>query len=171
MIAIVVGKFSVNAGHKKEQKHLTKLEEFYQAKDYAAIDEYLSDKDLWDSSYEKYDEISRVYTYYAYLENDIMHIREILDSEMTEDEKASQVSMWCESVIEDASSVLEQSAKYSEDMQFLGNEEELERFYHNVVTLLAEFGYTKEEIELIRQVEKDNIQRELLEKLMNYYLK
>lgn len=170
IIAIVVGKVSVSVGHEREQKHLTKLEELYQAKDYVAVDEYLSDKDLWGSSYEKYDEIAGVSSYYSYMENDMMYIEDVLAGEMSDEEKVSLVSRWCESVLKDAASVLRLSKEYSEDMQFLGNEEELDIFYADVVMQLEQIGYSEEEIEQIAQIEKDHIPEELLAKLLSYYL-
>ena len=171
ILSIVVGKVSVSVGHKNEQKHLTQLEELYQAKDYAAVNEYLTDKELWGSSYEKYDEIARVSSYYSYMENDMMYIEDVLAGEMSDEEKTSLVSRWCESVLKDAASVLRLSKEYSADMQFLGNEEELDVFYADVVMQLEQIGYSEEEIAQIAQMEKEHIPEELLAKLLSYYLK
>lgn len=170
IVAIVAAKLSVSAGYKKEQRHLSELEELYQAGDYAAVETYLRDKELWSSAYEKYDEIARVYAYYAYMENDMKHIEDILSSEISGEEKPEVITPWCENVLEDAASTMELSKKYAEDMQFLGNEEELTNLYEDVVTQLEQMGYSKEEIDFIEQIKKDNIPEELLDKLLDFYL-
>ena len=169
IIAIVAGKISVNVGYKSSQKHLERLEALYMAGDYAGIEEYLDQKDLYDVTYEKYTEIERVYTYDTYIKSDMQFVEDILSGEMTDDDKEEHVRIWCESILKDASLAIEMSRKYSEDMQFLGNEDVLKDFYKETVSRLTEFGFTEEEIKMIEQIDKKNLPEDLVEKLFTYY--
>lgn len=169
ILAIPLGKLSVSMQYKREKKHLAKLEELYVAGDYAAVDAYLDDKDLYEAVYKKYEEVSRVYTYEAFLENDFQHVEEILASEMLDEDKEKHVNIWCENILEDAAMVMRLSEKYENEMPILENEEVLERFYKDTVLKLEKMGYSEEEILQIAEVEKENVPLDLLKKAIDFY--
>ncbi len=168
-IAIVAGRFSVNVGYKKQQKHMRHLEELFQAEDYEAVEEYLDEKDLYESTYEKYREIARIYTYYSYMQEDVLHVEELLVSQIEEPERKEHIKLWCESLLKDSAYVLRLSGEYTEDMQFLENESVLENFRNETIERLSEFGYTEDEIAVITQIDKEYLPEELLNKLLDYF--
>lgn len=169
MIAIVAGKLSVNVGYKSSQKHVERLEELFLAGDYAKIEEYLDKKGLYDVTYDKYTEVKRVYTYDSYMRNDMQFAEDILSGGMTDADKEEHLRIWCEDILKDASLAMEMSLEYSEDMQFLGNEDVLRDFYNETVSCLKDFGFSEEEIDRIEHMDKKNLPEDLVEKLFTYY--
>lgn len=124
---------------------------------------------MYDVTYEKYTEIERVYTYDTYMRNDMQFVEDALSGGMTDDDKEEHVRIWCGNILKDASLAMEMSMKYSEDMQFLGNEDVLKDFYNETVSCLKEFGFSEEEIEMIEHMDKENLPEDLVEKLFTYY--
>lgn len=169
VIAIVAGQFSVSIDFKRQEKYIGHLEELYRAGDYEAVKEYLDKKELYESTYEKYRETERIYTYYSYMQEDMLHVKELLVSNIEEPEKKEHIKLWCENILKDGAYALRLSEECTEDMQFLGNEDVLEGFKNQIIACFSEMGYTENEIAVITQIDKDYLPEELVDKLLDYY--
>lgn len=153
VIVIASGKLSVSMAATNRQKHVDKLEAFYEAGEYVQMREYLRDRDLWSREYDKYWKLADIYEEYVRIQEAEAQITDIAASEaMTKEEKVNCSDYWIEDILESGRTLMALCEEYTKDAEFLFNEDALEEIEALCERKFAEYGYSAEEIAGIRQL-------------------
>lgn len=167
---LIFGQISANSGYEKQKKQLQTLQEYCEAEDYAAMNDYISKHDLYSSAFEKYTQICDIYRQLVYLKDELQYLDEVTVMEgWDEAEKKECMESWLQSAMESVKNVLYYSNSYATDRAILGNEAVLQQFYEQCAAILEEMEYTEEEIEALSMVESKEEAFTFLDKMRSFY--
>lgn len=139
-VSLCVHWVKVNAGYRTEQKHLSKLEEYFQAGLYDKMSEYQDKYNAYGTAYEKYYEVSGVIFRWERVEELLVHSQKVRES----DPKLAET---CRSeAIENATKLMQRCNELIEDTAFRGNEEVLRKLLTDGMQMLESYGITMEEL-------------------------
>lgn len=162
VIAIVGGMLSSNIEYRTTQKHLKKLEDLYEKKDYEQVKEYLSKHSLYGISFYKYSEISDIVSYQEMFEQSLAEYKK-RKLETQENEQDQEYNWDIYFVMKYSNWVLTDCMDYTSDDNWYGNEEELLQIAKDIRTKLEkEFALSEEELNCL---ESQDIQDEEIEKM------
>lgn len=150
-------KISLAVEYKIRQKHLDKLESYYMNQSYLEIYEYTDKYKLYDSFYEKYNEIANIYYFDTMMREDIGNI----NKEENQGENKIYPIKWSLSYGADTLSACKSGM---EDKSILGNEDTLSIIYEECAAKLKEeLKLTEDEINNLSM--KDGGEKENIENL------
>lgn len=142
----------------KQQRQLAKLEEYYQAGNYAEIGGYLDEIEGYGSSYEKYRQIEQVYYRYEDIQESVKSDIEMLEQyglSMAEEDLAANYVVW---ELEECFRQLQRIRKIEEEDFPYGNDEGICDIREKYIEILkTKLFLTAEEIEegTVRYVDSD----------------
>lgn len=134
-------------------KHIEKLENLLEDKDYKGIDDYLYEENLYGSDYRKYSEVGNTYQYYDWMCEDIKWLETMRDegTKWSIEQKKDTVQM----VLYDGLRCLHEINEYCMDRIPRKNEEYLQEIYDMTLSELNEsIGLDKEECEEMIDVDE-----------------
>lgn len=154
------------------QGHLEKLEQYYQAQEWEAMQEYLWDKECYDKNYEKYSQVGAVYMELAKFRRELQEMADIRDAEPGTyyyDDIENELLLRAHGLFSNAVLSMQDARKVKNDRVILGNEEVLQAFYNEVISTMNEYGITEENLlEFINYevVPRDNVRLQELKELL-----
>ncbi len=129
---------------------LAKLEEFYQAGEYAALAEYMWEEDLYGRDYGKYGEVWEIYAELEDMEQAVQYMEKVNSyTTFTREELWENFEFWAEDYISSAKKAMTSADTYLHDRVFWENEEGLQYLLDATVKNLTDIGFSQEEIERI----------------------
>ena len=150
-----------------ENAVLAKLEEYYQAEDYAALSEYMREERLYGNTYEKYGEVKAVYELLAEMERAVCEMEQVNTyTGFSREEMWECVEYWAEDYISSAQKAMTLADGYINDRVFWDNEKVIQTLYGEVVEKLSSMGFSEEEIDRIGTEDTENL-LDLKEKLFD----
>lgn len=139
-VSLFIHWVNVNAGYRAEQKHLSKLEEYFRAGQYDKMSEYQKKHRIYGITYEKYYEVSGVISKWERVEE------QLSDSERFR-ESNPELAKTCRSeAVENAANLVRQCNELIGDTAFRGNEEVLRKLLTDGMQMLESYGITMEEL-------------------------
>ena len=140
VVFLLVHWVKVNVGYQTQQKHLSQLEEYFQAGQYDKMSEYQDKYNAYGTAYEKYYEVSRVkYSWET--------VQELLsDSEKLRESNPELAETCRNDAIENATIMVSRCNEMIEDTVFRGNEEILQKLLTEGIEMLESYGITMEEL-------------------------
>ncbi|MBQ9135692.1 MAG: hypothetical protein IJX66_06320 [Lachnospiraceae bacterium] len=140
----------VKAEYAGKDAQLAKLEELYQAGDYAALSEYMWEEDLYGRDYDKYGELWEVYAELEDMVQDVEHMEQVSTyTTFSRDELWESFEFWSGDYISSAKRAMELSDTYINDRVFRENEDALQSLLDMIVENLTDIGFSREEIDRI----------------------
>lgn len=167
VLGVIGARVFSNLEYKTELRHKEKLEAMLSDKDYEGIETYLNKKDLYGHAYEKYNQVSRIYRYFLFFENDLSYMERYADDELSVNDEL--LYKWAESAINDARNVYIAMITYTQDNAIMDNESYIKEIYGQCAIKMFSFGFTEEEITSLMDAD-ENLRSEYEEKMVSYYL-
>ncbi|MBO5166876.1 MAG: hypothetical protein J6B90_09810 [Lachnospiraceae bacterium] len=150
VVYLLCTRIFVKAEYAGKDATLAKLEELYQAGDYAALSEYMWEEDLYGRDYDKYGELWEVYAELEDMEQDVQHMEQVNTyTTFTRDELWESFEFWSGDYISSAKRAMKLSDTYINDRVFRENEDALQSLLDMTVENLTEIGFSREEIDRI----------------------
>lgn len=169
IILIILSNFRVNYEYRQKTKHVQQLEEMLATADYAGMEAYLRERNLF-SGYDKYQQPAELYRRYLRIKEDGQQIQSIdMREEWGYEKWKSLTEYYVEDILDSAAVVIDDYQKYTMDKEFLGNEEVLGEIYLLVAEELELYGFTKEDLSEIELKNQGNRWNELRDRIWEYY--
>lgn len=150
VIYLLCTRIFVKAEYAGKDAQLAKLEELYQAGDYAALSEYMWEEDLYGRDYDKYGEVWEVYAELEDMEQAVQHMEQVSTyTTFSRDELWESFEFWSGDYISSAKRAMELADTYLNDRVFWENEDALQSLLDMTVENLTDIGFSREEIDRI----------------------
>ena len=150
VVYLLCTRIFVKAEYAGKDAKLAKLEELYQAGDYAALSEYMWEEDLYGRDYDKYGELWEVYAELEDMEQAVQHMEKVNSyTTFTREELWESFEFWAGDYISSAKKAMELSDTYISDRVFWENEDDLQSLLDITVEKLTDIGFSREEIDRI----------------------
>lgn len=150
VVYLLCTRIFVKAEYAGKDAKLAKLEELYQAGDYAALSEYMWEEDLYGRDYDKYGELWEVYAELEDMEESVPYMEKVNNyTTFTREELWESFEFWAEEYISSAKRAMELADTYINDRVFRENEDVLQLLLDMTVEKLTDIGFSREEIDRI----------------------
>lgn len=126
--------------------HVEKLEKYYQAQEWEAMQEYLWDECSGSRSYEKYEQVADAYMELAYFRRELAQMLELRNTEAGSyyDNLEDELLDTTKGIFTHAIYGMQDTRKGKNDRVILGNEDVLQRFYDELVGTMATYDIEEE---------------------------